>query len=121
MNYEPDLSNPLDSPLMRKGFRIPEAEQREIIPKELIDEVIFNSKNLRDRFLMELQPRCGARIGEVLNIRVRDIEGRKIIVRNPKSGKESEVIFMSEQVANRLKTYIQKKGLREHDRVFPFN
>jgi len=121
MNYEPDLSNPLDSPLMRKGFRIPKAEQREIIPKEVIDEVIFNSKNLRDRFLMELQSRCGARIGEALNIRVKDIEGRKIIVHNPKSGKESEVIFMPEQVANRLKTYIQKKGLREHDTVFPFN
>jgi len=121
MNYEPDLSNPLDSPLVRKGFRIPEAKQREIIPKEVIDEVIFNSKNLRDRFLMELQPRCGARIGEALNIRVKDIEGRKIIVHNPKSGKESEVIFMPEQLANRLKTYIQKKGLREHDRVFPFN
>lgn len=60
MNYEPDLSNPLDSPLMRKGFRIPKAKQREIIPKEVIDEVIFNSKNLRDRFLLELQSRCGA-------------------------------------------------------------
>ena len=120
MNYELDLKNPLNSPVMRKTYRLPKPTQREIIAKGLIDEVIFNSKNLRDRLLLELQSRCGARIGEVLNIRVRDIDERKITVHNPKSGKETEVIFMPEQVANRLKTYIQDEGLREEDRVFNF-
>ena len=118
LNYEADLKNPLDSPLMRKTFRLPKPKQRQIIAKEIIDEVIFNSKDLRDRLLLELQSKCGARIGEVLTIRVKDIDGRKIIVQNPKSVKEAEVIFMPEQVANRLKTYIQKRGLREQDRVF---
>ena len=118
LNYEPDLSNPLDSPLMRKTFRLPKPKQRKIIAKGLIDEVIFNSKNLRDRLVLELQSSCGARIGEVLNIRVKDIDDRKITVHNPKSGREAEVIFMPEQVANRLKTYIQEEGLREEDRAF---
>jgi integrase/recombinase XerD len=118
MNYEPELRNPVDTPLMRKSFRLPKPKHREIISKELIDEVIFNSKNLRDRLILELQSRCGARIGEVLAIGVKDIEGRKITVHNPKSGKDSEVIFMPEQVANRLKAYIQRKGLKEHDRAF---
>jgi len=118
LNYEPDLSSPLDSPLMRKTFRLPKPKQREIIAKGLIDEVIFNSKNLRDRLLLELQSSCGARIGEVLNIRVKDIDERKITVHNPKSGREAEVIFMPDQVANRLRTYIQMKGLREQDKVF---
>jgi integrase/recombinase XerD len=68
--------------------------------------VIFNSKNLRDRLLLELQSRCGARNGQVLTIRVKDIDGRKITVHNPKSGKDSEAIFMPEPVASRLKTYI---------------
>lgn len=118
MNYELDLRNPVDTPLMRKAFRLPKPKQREIIAKGLIDEVIFNSKNLRDRLLLELQSSCGARIGEVLNIRVKDIDDRKITVHNPKSGREAEVIFMPEQVANRLKTYIQEEGLREENRVF---
>ena len=118
MNYESELNNPLDSPIMKKTYRLPKFKQREIIAKEIIDEVIFNSKNLRDRLVLELQSRCGARIGEVLKIRVKDIDGRKIIVHDPKSGKETEIIFMPEQVANRLKTYIQKEGMREHDRVF---
>lgn len=108
MNYEPALRNPVDTPLMRKAFRLLKSKNREIISKELIDEVIFTSKSLRDRLMLELQSRCGARIGEVLAICVKDIEGRKIIVHNPKSGKESEVIFMPEQVANRLKAYISR-------------
>ena len=80
--------------------------------------MIFNSQSLRDRLILELQSQCGARIGEVLNIRVKDIDGRKVFVQNPKSGKDREAIFMPEQVAERLKAYIQEKGLREEDRVF---
>ena len=117
-NYLPDLKNPLDSPFMRKMFPQPKPKQREVISKALIDEVIFNSQSLRNRLILELQCRCGARVGEVLNIRGRDINGRKIIVHNPKSGKEKETIFMPEQVADRLKAYIQEKGFREQDRVF---
>ena len=117
-NYLPDLKNPLDSPFMRKMFPLPKPKQREVISKAIIDEVIFNSQSLRDRLILELQSRCGARIGEVLSIRVKDIDGRKIIVQNPKSGKEREAIFMPEQVADRLRVYIQEKALREQDRVF---
>ena len=117
-NYLVDYRNPLDTPLMRKTFRKAKAKPRKAIPKDIIDELIFNCQNLRDRPLLELQSRCGARIGEVLGIRIKDIEGRRITVRNPKSGKENEVVFMPEQVANRLTTYIGERGLRDEDRVF---
>jgi integrase/recombinase XerD len=117
-NYQPDHPNPLDTPLMRKSFRQPKEAQREILAKEIIDEVIFHSQNLRDRLLLELQARCGARIGEVLAIRVRDIDGRKILVHNPKSGKEAEAIFLPEPIANRLRAYIQMADLKKEDRVF---
>jgi integrase/recombinase XerD len=117
-NYQQELTNPLDSPFMRKMFPLPKPKQREVVSKAIIDEVIFNSQSLRDRLILELQSRCGARVGEVLKIRVKDIDGRKIIVQNPKSGKEREAIFMPEQVADRLRVYIQEKALREQDRVF---
>jgi len=118
MNYELDLANPLDTPLMRKTFRKPKTQPRKVIPKAIIDELIFNCKGLRDRLIFELQSRCGARIGEVLKIRVKDVDGRRIVLHNPKSGKENEAIFMPEQVANRLRAYIQEQGLKEEDRVF---
>lgn len=90
---------------MRKTFLKATPKARRIVPKEVIDELIFNFQSPRERLIFELQAKCGAPIGEVLNIRVEDIEGRKIIVKNPNCGKDNEVIFMPEQIVNRLKTY----------------
>jgi hypothetical protein len=41
------------------------------------------------------------RIGEVLKHTPNDIDDRKIINRDPKSGKEAEVVFIPEKVAYR--------------------
>lgn len=51
------------------------------------------------------------RVGEVLKIRPRDIEGRKITLQDPKSGRTVENAFMPEPVANRLQRYITQKGI----------
>jgi integrase/recombinase XerD len=66
--------------------------------KEAIDEIIYNTKNLRDRLILELQARCGLRIGESLKIKVSDISERKIVPREPKSGKEAEAAYMPEPI-----------------------
>jgi integrase/recombinase XerD len=44
-------------------------------------------------------------------------EGMKITVINSKSANEAKVIFVPEQVASRLRTYIQIKGLRGNYKV----
>ena len=49
-------------------------------------------------------------IGEVLKIRPMDIQDRKIILAGPKSGKESEVVFIPQKVADRLKEYVKESG-----------
>jgi integrase/recombinase XerD len=59
------------------------------------------------------------RIGEALKIKVSDVVDRKLILKEPKSGKESEVAFMPEQIAKRLHDYIQEEGLHPEDRIFP--
>ncbi|MDH3883711.1 MAG: hypothetical protein OET63_05825 [Desulfobacterales bacterium] len=41
--------------------------------------------------MLELMARGGMRVGEVLKIRVIDIQDRKITLSDPKSGKESEM------------------------------
>jgi len=58
-----------------------------------VDELIFNSRTVRDRLILELQVRCGLRIGEVLNLRVADVDGRKLTIQEPKSGRDAEVAF----------------------------
>lgn len=44
--------------------------------------------------MLELMARGGMGIGEVLTLTPKDIEDRKVIIRDPKSGKEKEVVFI---------------------------
>jgi integrase len=52
-------------------------------------KMIFKTTKVRNRLLLELMARGGMRIGEVLKIRPIDVENRKIILHNPKSGREA--------------------------------
>ena len=96
-----NIKNPCSAPILSKSFKMPKQKARKILDKETVDEIIYNAKCLRDRLIMELQARCGLRIGEVLNLRVKDISDRKLTLQGPKSGKDEEVAFMPEQVAKR--------------------
>jgi integrase len=81
--------------------------------------MIYNTKNIRDRLILELQARCGLRIGELLKLKVSNVSDRKLTIIEPKSRKDSEVAFMPEQIANRLNEYIKEKQLYPDDPVFP--
>jgi integrase len=59
------------------------------------------------------------RIGEVLKIRPVDIQQRKITLPDPKSGKESEIVFIPQKIADRLRVYIQDKGIKTDQQIFP--
>ena len=94
-----DMKNPCDAPLLSKTFRMPRQMPRTILDKETVDEMIYNTKNPRNRLILELQARCGLRIGELLNIRAQDVSERKLTIKEPKPGKEAEVAFMPEQIS----------------------
>lgn len=115
----PDLKNPCNAPLLSKTFRMPRQTPKAILDKEIVDEMIYNTKNKRNRLILELQARCGLRIGELLNMRVSDVSERRLTITQPKSGKDVEAAFMPEQVAKRLRDYIQDKNLALDDRIFP--
>ena len=59
------------------------------------------------------------RVGEVLKLTPLDIEDRKVIIRDPKSGKEKEVVFLPQKVADRLKAYIRIERTEMNRRIFP--
>lgn len=69
--------------------------------------------------MLELMARSGMRIGEVLKLKPMDIEDRKAIIRDPKSGREAEVVFLPQKVADRLRRYIRGKGIKPDARIFP--
>lgn len=69
--------------------------------------------------MLELMARGGMRVGEVLKLTADDIDDRKVRIREPKSGKEDEVVFIPHKTAQRLKQYIREKGIMLNDRIFP--
>jgi integrase len=114
-----DIKNPCAHPMIAKQYKNPKPAARKILDKELVDQLIYSTKSDRDRLMLELQARCGLRIGEVLKLRVVDVTVRKLTINEPKSGKESEIAFMPEQIAKRLAEYITASKLGPEDRLFP--
>lgn len=88
------LPNPCDTPVLRKIFAHPKPKQWTILDKDVVDEMIFRTENPINRLILELMARSGMRIGEVLGLRAEDIEDRRVSLTNPKSGKESERVFL---------------------------
>ena len=118
-SINPHLQNPCDKPLLRKMFRNSKPKQWKILEKEAVDEMIFRTIDNRDRLMLELMARGGMRIGEVLKITPNDLDDRKIILRDPKSGKESECVFTPQKIAERLREYVRLKDIDSNNRIFP--
>ena len=114
-----EFHNPCDNPILRKLFKDPKPNNWEILDKEIVDEIILRTENPRNRLILELIARGGMRIGEVLKLQPKHIDDRKIILKDVKSGKETEIVFIPNKVASRLKNYIDKQGIQREQKIFP--
>ena len=116
---EPDFQNPCDNLSLRKLVKGGKLNQFTIIEKDVVDEIIFRTNNQRNRLILELMARGGMRDGEVLKLTPNDIEDRKVILREPKSGKAAEIVFLLQKVADRLQKYIRDNLILQEFRSFP--
>lgn len=115
----PDLSNPCDSAVLAKTFRAGKLPPWRILERDTVDEFIFKTDNPRNRLMLELMARGGMRIGEVLKLKPKDVQDRKLHLPNPKSGRASEIVFIPQKLADRLREYISDENIKKEDRVFP--
>jgi integrase len=120
-NLEPNFKSPCDTPMLKKFYRAPALTRWNIIEKEVVDEAIFRTIKPRNRLILELMARGGMRISEVLQLIPGDIEDRKLTLKAPKSGKEREIVFIPQKVADRLREYITAKRIEPDQRVFPIS
>ncbi len=116
---EPDLSNPCDSAVLVKTFRVAKLPPWTILERDAVDEFIFRTENFRNRLMLELMARGGMRIGEVLKLKPQNVNDRKLCLHNPKSGRYSEIVFIPQKVADRLMDYIVTEKIRNDERIFP--
>jgi integrase len=120
-NLDPNFRSPCDTPMLKKFYRSPGLTRWAILEKEVVDEVIFRTIKPRNRLMLELMARGGMRISEVLQLTPSDIEDRKLTLRSPKSGKEREIVFIPQKVADRLREYINTKKIGKDQRIFPIS
>ena len=105
--------------MLKKLFRLGKLMHWQVQEKETIDEVIFRTTKVRNRLMLELMARGGMRVGEVLKLTGGDVEDQKLVIRNPKIGKETEVVFIPKKLADRLKDYLKARGAEGSQRIFP--
>ena len=98
--------------MLRKIFKDYRPVPWKIVEKETVDEIIFRTPDQRNRLILELMARGGMRIGEVLKLTPSDIDGGRISIQAPKSGRQTEVAFVPQKLAHRLGEYIRQKGSR---------
>jgi integrase/recombinase XerD len=120
-SVDPQFHNPCDNPILRKLFKQGTPIRWQILEKEVVDEIIFRTRNLRNRLMLELMARGGMRIGEVLKIKSQDLDDREIVITDPKSGRDEEMVFIPLKLATRLKGYIQNNGIEHEQRIFPLS
>jgi integrase len=105
------LQNPCDSPVLKKLFKNAKPNHWKILEKDVVDEIIFRTVNPRDRLILELMARGAMRVGEVLKLKPEHIEDRKLVLFDPKSRRESEVVFIPKKVADHI-------GSEHHEVLF---
>jgi len=115
----PDIKNPCQSPAARALFRKPKAHQWTILDKDAIDEAIYRTVHTRNRLILELMARGGMRVSEVLGLRSMDICDGKLLLHEPKSGREKEVVFIPRKLCSRLENYTRDQNLKADQRIFP--
>jgi integrase/recombinase XerD len=93
-NLDPEFRNPCDAPAMKRLFRNRAPSRWNTIVKDTVDEVIFKTIKPRNRLMLELMARGGMRVGEVLKLTPSDINERKLTLREPKSGRLHETVFI---------------------------
>ena len=120
-NIDSELANPCDRPMIRKLYRQKVGTRWEIIEKETIDEIIFRTTKNRNRLLLELMARGGMRVGEVLKLRLKDLQDQKLILQAPKRGKEQVIVFIPQKVTERLRDYAHQVCKKPEDRIFPIS
>lgn len=105
--------------MLKKLFRPGKLARWQIHEKETIDEVIFRTTKVKNRLMLELMARGGMRLGEVLKLNSADVTDQKLTIRNPKSGKALEVVFIPKKLADRLKDYLKGRSIDAEQRIFP--
>ena len=107
--------------MVRKQYRERVVSKWKILEKETVDEIIFRTTKIRNRLMLELMARGGMRIGEVLKLRLKDLQDRKLFLQEPKSGREHELVTILQKMVDWLREYALEVCKSPDDRISPIS
>ncbi len=116
--YLSEMKNTCLSPAVKNHSQKPRISHWTIFDKDTIDEAIYRTLNIRNRLLLELMTRGGMRISEVLGLKLKDIDGQKLLLHTPKSGREQEIVLISKKLSSRLQNYIRDTSIAFDQFIF---
>lgn len=80
-----------------------------VLSKEAVLSILKNTDNLKHRTMLSLTYASGLRVGEVLQLRVKDIDSKRMLiaVRGGK-GKKDRIVMLSQKILILLREYFQE-------------
>ncbi len=117
--FELNLINPCAKGIIKKLYKQPRHTSPELLDKEIVDEIIYRAQG-RDRLILELMGRTAMRVGEVLNMRAAhlNVEVNTILIEQPKSGRQGEVVYLPQRLMRRLDDFVRKNKIGKNDKIF---
>ncbi len=93
----------------------PEQKLPKVISKEEVAEMITKTGNLKHRCIISLLYSAGLRRGELLNLKISDIDGKRmlILIREAK-GNRDRVTLLSPVILEELRTYFKEYRPKEY-------
>lgn len=93
------------------SFKRPKGEKKlpQIIESEFLKDRIFKIENLKHRAIIMLGYSCGLRVSEVINLKIEDIDSKRMIIniRNAK-GRKDRIVVLSKVMLETLRNYFKK-------------
>lgn len=114
--YEKVLSKKYD----KVSFKRPRREKKlpQVIDKEFLLDRIGKIKNIKHRAILSLAFSVGLRVSEVINLKLEDIDSRRMIINiRQAKGKKDRIVPLSEHILSLLREYYKSY----HPKVYLFN
>lgn len=95
----------------------PRAEEKlpEILAKEEVLKIIEHTNNIKHRCIVSLLYSAGLRRGEVLNLKVRDIDSKRMVIKvSSGKGNKDRYTILSEKLLVDLRKYFLEWRPKEH-------
>ena len=87
----------------------PEHKLPKVISQEEVADLIKNTSNLKHKCIISLLYSAGLRRGELLNLRIDDIDGKRMLIYvNAAKGKRDRVTILSKHVLELLREYFKE-------------